>query len=222
MTALPSQPATVFVGRERELALLRAALAAAIGGHGRLVLVSGEPGIGKTRLAEELASHAAAEGATVRWGRCREGGGAPAFWPWIQILRAQFAATDPADLRTQLGSGAEEIVRLVPELSERLPGVAAVALADDAGARFRLFDGVVGFLRASAACQPLVLILEDLHWAQPAAVELLRFLIDEMQEARILVVATYRDVEVSEHHPLTKVLQAPSYPRRCSASRWLG
>jgi predicted ATPase len=125
--ALSPQFATVFVGRQRELALLRAALAAAIAGQGRLVLVSGEPGIGKTRLAEELAAYAAGEDAVVRWGRCREGSDTPAFWPWIQILRAQFGATDAADLRAQLGTGAEEIVRLVPELHERLPGVAAAA-----------------------------------------------------------------------------------------------
>jgi len=192
--------------------MLRAALAAASAGHGRVVLVSGEPGIGKTRLAEELAHHAAAEGAVVRWGRCREGAGTPAFWPWVQILRAQLAATEAADLQAQLGSGAVEMVRLVPDLQERLPGVAALPLADDEGARFRLLESVIGFLRASSARQPLVLILEDLHWAQPASVELLRLLIDELHEARILVIATYRDVEVSEPHPLTKVLQAPSYP----------
>jgi tetratricopeptide (TPR) repeat protein len=194
--------------------LLRASLGAAIAGQGRVVLVSGEPGIGKTRLAEELAHHAAAEGAAVRWGRCREGSGAPAFWPWIQILRAQFAATDAGDLRAQLGTGAEEIVRLVPDLHERLPDVPAVPLADDAGARFRLFDSVVGFLRACAAAQPLALIVEDLHWAQPASVELLRFLAEELQEDRILVVATYRETEVDGEHPLAQVLRAPWYPPR--------
>ena len=176
------------------------------------MLLSGEPGIGKTRLAEELAHRAVEQGATVRWGRCREGAGAPAFWPWIQILRTEIKETDPEELRAHLGSGTEEIVRLVPELCERMPGVPVAPLADDAGARFRLFDSVVGFLRASAACQPLVLILEDLHWAQPASVELLRFLTEEMQEARILVIATYRDIDVSEGHPLAAVLRAPSYP----------
>jgi tetratricopeptide (TPR) repeat protein len=192
--------------------LLRAALTDASGGHGRVVLVSGEPGIGKTRLAEELAAHAAAEGAEVRWGRCREGAGTPAFWPWIQILRAQIGETDVDALRAQLGSGAEEIVRLVPDLQERLPGIAALPLVEDEGARFRLFDSAARFLRAGAAGQALVLILEDLHWAQPASVELLRFLIDEMQEARILVIATYRDIEVSEGHPLAEALRAPTYP----------
>jgi len=205
-------PETPLVGRERELALLGAGLTAAIAGHGRVVLVSGEPGIGKTRLAEELAADAAAQGVAVRWGRCREGAGTPAFWPWVQILRAQLGATEAADLQAQLGSGAVEMVRLVPDLQERLPGVAALPLAEDEGARFRLFESVVGFLRASSARQPLALILEDLHWAQPASVDLLRFLIDELHEARLLVIATYRDVEVSEPHPLSAVLQAPSYP----------
>ncbi len=204
-------PGTLFVGRERELALLRAALAEAVAGHARVVLVGGEPGIGKTRLAEELARHAGAEGVTVRWGRCREGTGAPPFWPWIQILRTQVGAADSETLRTQLGAAANEIVRLIPELHEQL-GVPAAPLPDDEGARFRLLDSVIGFLRANAARQPLVLVLEDLHWAEPASVELLRFLIDEMQEARILVIATYRDVEVSEHHALSAVLQSPCYP----------
>ncbi len=215
MTSDTQQPlsptGTPFVGRERELTLLRGALAETIAGSGRVVLVCGEPGIGKTRLAEELASHAPAQGAVVRWGRCREGTGTPAFWPWVQILRAQIGEIDPEAVREQLGAAAAEIVRLIPELHEHL-GVPAAPLAEDEGARFRLFDSVIAFLRASAARQPLVLVLEDLHWAQPASVELLRVLIDELHESRILVIATYRDIEVNEGHPLTAVLQAPSYP----------
>jgi tetratricopeptide (TPR) repeat protein len=211
MTALPPQPATVFVGREGELATLRAALAAASAGNGRVVILAGEPGIGKTRLADELAAHAAAEGATVRWGRCWEGAGAPAFWPWIQILRSQFAETEPAELRAQLGAGAEDVAQLVPELHERLPGIPPPPSLEGAAARFCLFDSVVSFLRACAAGHPLALILEDLHWADAASLGLLRFLADEMKDARLLIVATYRDIEVTAAHPLSEFVGALAY-----------
>jgi tetratricopeptide (TPR) repeat protein len=211
MRGLPPQPATVFVGRERELATLRAALAAAIAGHGRLVLLAGEPGIGKTRLAEEIARHASAEGAAVRWGRCWEGAGAPAFWPWIQVLRSQFAETDPAELRAQLGTGAEDVAQLVPELHERVPGIPPPPSLEGADARFRLFDSVARFLRAAAVARPLALILEDVHWADAASLGLLRFLADEMQGARLLIVATYRDIEVTAAHPLSEFVGALAY-----------
>jgi tetratricopeptide (TPR) repeat protein len=211
MTVLPPQAVTVFVGREHELGLLRAALAAAMAGHGRLVMLAGEPGIGKTRLAEEIAAHAATEGATVRWGHCWDGAGAPAFWPWIQILRSQFAETDAAELRAQLGAGAGDVAQLVPEVHERVPAVAAVPLADDAGARFRLFDSVARFLRAAAVGRPLALIIEDVHWADAASTGLLRFLADEMKDARLLIVATYRDVGVSAPHPLGELLGVLAY-----------
>ena len=142
MRGLPPQPATVLVGRGRELGLLRAALAAAIAGHGRLVLLAGEPGIGKTRLAEELARHAVEQGATVTWGHCWEGPGAPAFWPWIQLLRAQIRESDPSGLRAQLGAGAGDIAQLILELHERLPGIAPPPVVEESAARFRLFDSV--------------------------------------------------------------------------------
>src|SRR5437762_382020 len=94
MTALGN----LFVGREKELRELRAALAEALIGDGRLFLISGEPGIGKTRLAEELASQAGAEGMRVLWGRCWEGDGGPALWPWVQCLRSYMADADPQAL----------------------------------------------------------------------------------------------------------------------------
>src|SRR5260370_4100554 len=100
-----------FVGRERELAELSVGLDDVSAGHGRLFLLSGEPGIGKTRLAEEISSDAAARGMRVLWGRCWEGGGAPSYWPFIQILRACTADRDGEDLKALLGSGASEIAR---------------------------------------------------------------------------------------------------------------
>ena len=212
-TPLP-EPGTVFVGRQRERAVLHTALTAASGGQQRLVLLAGEPGIGKTRLAEELARLATMAGAVVRWGRCWEGAGAPAFWPWIQVLRAQCAATAPADLRARLGAGAAELSRLLPDLPARLPGLATAPLTDDAGARFRLFDAVADFLRSSAAAQPLVVILEDVHWAEPASLDLLRFLVDEVPDGRMLVMATYRDTEVPAGHPLAELLGTLRYQPR--------
>src|SRR6266481_445688 len=112
-----------FVGRERELSELRAALDDVSAGHGRLFLLSGEPGIGKTRLAEEISNDASARGMRVVWGRCWEGGGAPAYWPFIQILRACVADRDSEDLKALLGSGASEIARLLPEIKVSLPSI---------------------------------------------------------------------------------------------------
>jgi tetratricopeptide (TPR) repeat protein len=211
--APPLHHVAVFVGRERELDLLRESLAAAMAGQGRLVMLAGDPGIGKTRLAEEFAAHATAKGVCVRWGRCWEGKGAPAFWPWIQILRTQTAASDAEDLQTELGTGAGDVVRLVPDLQARVPSVAtAGTLEDNPEARFRLLDSVASFLKNSASRQPLVLILDDLQWADQASLGLLRFLADGIQESRLLVVGTYRNVEIGAPHPLADLLGAFPYP----------
>src|SRR6476646_9538444 len=90
----PDEPTSRFVGRKRELAEIRAAIDDARAGRGRLVLLTGEPGIGKTRLADEATNLATAKGMRVRWGRCWEGGGAPAHWPWIQVIREVLAESD--------------------------------------------------------------------------------------------------------------------------------
>ena len=110
----------VFVGREPELAELRSAADEALAGRGRLVLISGEPGIGKTRTAEELATYAQVRGAKVHWGRCHEGEGAPAYWPWVQVIRSYVREADPVALAWEMGGGAADIARVVPELAERL------------------------------------------------------------------------------------------------------
>src|SRR5690348_10264328 len=104
-----------FVGRERELGELRRALDQADSGQGRLFLISGEPGIGKTRLAEEVATDATSRGMRVVWGRCWEGGGAPAYWPWVQILRALIAEPGRAPSRSPVIP--PEVGQLLPELA---------------------------------------------------------------------------------------------------------
>ncbi|HEY2386150.1 MAG TPA: AAA family ATPase, partial [Candidatus Binatia bacterium] len=159
----PAEPARgAFVGREDAMAKLRAALADALGGAGRLVLLVGEPGIGKTRTAEEIATDGRRAGALVLAGRCYEGDGAPAFWPWLQILRAAGAAPEAAPVLARLGGGVADVAQLLPELfagHALRPGAAL----EPEQARFRLFDAVSALLRALAASRPLVLVVDDLH-----------------------------------------------------------
>jgi DNA-binding NarL/FixJ family response regulator len=186
-------------------------LAAAGRGAGAVLLIGGEPGIGKTRIAEVLAERAAQHGALVLWGRCYEGDGAPAFWPWLQTIRAVVRSADPGALRAALGPGAAIVAELVPELRARLGGLADLAPPpplEPAAARFRLFDTLTTFLRTAASARPLVLILEDLHWADVPSLRLLEFLAGELRAAHLLVIGTYRDTELLADHPLSATLAA--------------
>jgi DNA-binding SARP family transcriptional activator len=195
-----------FVGRERELRELVGGLDAALAGTGRLFLVSGEPGIGKSRLLEQLARCARQRGADVLVGRCWEAGGAPPYWPWVQVLRAHMRACDPELLRSQLGRGAPDIAQLLPELNELYGGLAAPPSGDPEGARFRLFEAATSFLRAAALPRPLVLVLDDLHAADTPSLLLLRFLADSLPDARLLVIGAYRDVDPSLRDPLAETV----------------
>jgi DNA-binding CsgD family transcriptional regulator len=196
-----------FVGRREELAQLGAALAGTLAGRGRLVLLSGEPGIGKTRTAEELASEADAAGALVLWGRCREEAGAPSYWPWAQALRALAGALDDDALREDLGPGAPDIAEVIPELRARLPDIGPAATpSDPAAARFRLFASLAAFLLAASRHRPLVVILDDAHWADAPSLRFLRFLAPDLGSGRLLLIATYRENALSRQHPLSDAL----------------
>ena len=182
-----------FVGRQYELGEIHAAMSAAIAGRGKVLCVSGEPGIGKTRLADEAAIHAASGGMRVHWGRCFEDGGAPAYWPWIQVLRriiaeagSQYSRTLPAD-----------IVRMLPELAAEAP---PPETGDPEQLRFRLFDAVARLLRESASAKPIMPVLDDLHDADLASLQLLKFMARMVRDARLIIVGTYRDAEM-RHSP---------------------
>jgi DNA-binding SARP family transcriptional activator len=134
----PEPSRGVFVGRERELGELVGALDDALAGRGRLVLLAGEPGIGKSRLADELMGRAGARGAGVLVGPCWEAGGAPAYWPWVQALRAYIRETQPEALRAQLGAGGADLAQLLPELGALFPDLGTPPALESEGARFRL------------------------------------------------------------------------------------
>jgi DNA-binding SARP family transcriptional activator/tetratricopeptide (TPR) repeat protein len=185
-----------FVGRERELTDLGAALDDALAGRGRIVLVSGEPGIGKSRLADELIATARGRGAHVLTGRCWEAGGAPAYWPWVQALRAYVGAADPEALRAQVGRDAPDLATVLPELRELLPELADADVPAAEGARFRLLESIASFLGAAASAEPLALVLDDLHAADAASLLLLRFVATQVAGARVLIVGCYRETEV--------------------------
>ena len=196
----------VFVGRERELEDLRDGLEEALGGRGRLLLLVGEPGIGKTRTAEELATYARVRGAKVHWGRSHEGEGAPAYWPWAQAIRSYVREADPVALAWELGQGAGDVAQLVPDVRDRLGDVPEPPALDPDEARFRLFDSVASFLAGASRSRPLVLVLDDLHWADEPSLLLLKFVARQVSDSGLLLVGTYRDVELGRHHPLARTL----------------
>jgi predicted ATPase len=196
----------VFVGRHREMAGLKVALEDALSGQGRLVTLVGEPGIGKTRTAQELAAYAETLGAQVLWGWCYENEGAPPFWPWVQPIRSYVQQRDAVQLRSEMGPGAADITEVVSEVRGKLPSLEPPPALQPDQARFRLFDSITTFLKNAAQSQPLMLVLDDLHWADKPSLLLLQFLARQLAESRLLVVGCYRDLELSRQHPLSETL----------------
>jgi ATP/maltotriose-dependent transcriptional regulator MalT len=195
-----------FIGRQPELAVLAAALDETLSGRGQLVMLAGEPGIGKTRLAQQVASRAESLGAQVMWGWCYEHVGAPPYWPYVQPIRAYIESADPRQLSSQLGTGGPAIAEIVPELRAKLPDLGQPAAAEPEQARFRLFDSLATFLKNTTQSQPLLFVVDDLHWADAASLLMLEFLVREIAASPLLVLGTYRDVEVTGSHPLSQTL----------------
>src|SRR3954447_1041331 len=193
----------VFVGRTAESELLDEGLAAARAGSGRLFLVTGEPGIGKSRLTGEFTDRARASGARVAWGRCWEAGGAPAYWPWTDALETIVAHLGAEQISEALGKGVSDLGQILPRFG---PASSDVAFDPDT-ARFRLFDAVVRLCRAAARDAPLVVVLDDVHVADSSSLLLLRYVCGQLHESGVLVIATYRDQELSAGHPFTGVLE---------------
>ena len=194
-----------FAGRDHELQELLDLLARAGDGEGALVLLSGEAGIGKTRLAEELTARAG-EGTLALWGRCVDSPAAPPYLPWLQVargLRRALGADGFAELATPVQHQA--ILAALPELRD-----AGAEPGHDHGDRFVLFEAMSDLLRSAAAARPVLLVLDDLHWADEPTLLLLGWLAADLPRTRLLAVATYRDQALGPDHPLRRLLhEAP-------------
>ena len=178
-----------LIGRDVEFEMLRGAVDAAACGGGQIVLLVGEAGIGKTRLADELVS-SMGHVARAAWGRCSDIEGAPPYWPWIQIIRALVRESDPSTVMTDVADAASSLARLAPDLRERFRGL---ELDRPVAGAFQLLDDVHAFLVRYAARRTLVLVLDDLHAADLPTLRLLHFVGRNLRGTRIAVVASYRD-----------------------------
>ena len=204
----------VFIGRAPEIEIGRSLVEDAFSGRVNFLLISGELGIGKTRLAEELGTYASLRGATVLWGTSYRDQGAPPYWPWIQALRGYVRGRDPERLRSELGSAGPEVAKVVSEIRERLPELTEATPGDPAQERFRLFDSIATFLRNAGIAQPLVVVLDNIHFADQATLLLVQFLLQEVGDSRLLIIGTYREVETGRHNPITQILSELGRERR--------
>ena len=196
-----------LVGRRAERGELSAALAGAHAGRGALILLGGEPGIGKTRLAEAVADEAAEQGDSVLWGGAWDAGGAPAYWPWTQVIRELLRDRPAEEMAEDLGAGAPYVAQIAPEVGQRLPATDDPAPSlDSEAARFSAFDATASFIRAAAARRPIVIVLDDLHAADVATVRLLEFLARGLHRAHILAIATHRTGETPRDAELAAAL----------------
>ena len=190
---LTDRAVPTLVGREREQALLAKHFSAALAGRGSLVLIGGEAGIGKTALAEAVAREAAGQGALVLIGRCYDLTETPPYGPWIEVFEQIPTEHGGSRLPSPLGDG------------------------EAATSQAALFARVRDFLGVLSAERPLVLLLDDLHWADPASLDLLRTLARHVAGLSLLLLATYRSDEVTRRHPLAQLL--PALVREAHAAR---
>ncbi|MBA2607895.1 MAG: AAA family ATPase [Actinobacteria bacterium] len=199
--------AQVFVAREEQLVLLRGRVASAIDGHGSLVLVGGEPGVGKTALVRQVITEAERRGALALFGRCYESEGSVAYSPFVEMLEHALSLMPPDMVREDMADDAPEIARMVPELRRRFPDIPeALELPPEQQRRY-FFNAVASFIARGAKRFPLVMMMDDIHWADEPTLLLIEHISQLVTDHRILGIGTYRDVELEVSRPLAASLE---------------
>src|SRR3954451_18199623 len=203
----PLRPTSTFpfVGRSAELKTLRTLVPRADGGGRRVVLLGGEPGSGKSRLVRELASEAASDGVLVLYGACDAVVRTP-YGPFVEALDHLARVTEPAELGAALGTGGGELTRLLPDLPSRVGDLPPPTEADPDTERHRLHTAVADLLTDISRRRPVLLVVEDGHWADTPTLLLMRHLALSARSARLLVLGTFRDTEADLAVALSETL----------------
>ena len=199
-----------FIGRSQELNALQHRFDQAVAGNGGVALISGEPGIGKTRLVRSFTERATAGGARVLWGRCYEGDWAPPYAPWVEAIGEFVRTTSTAQVQNTLSAvtaqSTSALATIVPDI-EPIVGTLPTAISlDPDEERLRLYDAVVRLLLRLAEGDPVIVVLDDLHWADRATLDLLRHVVYFAIHSPLLIIGTYRDSELTPEHPLSAIL----------------
>ena len=199
---------TPYVGREAERAEASRLLERAMDGHGGVILLGGEPGVGKTRLAEEILAMARQRGCLALTGRCYEMEGTPPFIPWVEIIERAARVVPKTAFRELLGDAAAEVAKLVPELRQLFSDIPEpVELPPEQQQRY-LFSNCLAFFTRSARVTPHVLLIDDLHWSDESTLLLLQQVAQQVSQMPVLVVGTYRDVDLEVDRPFAKTLES--------------
>ncbi len=210
---VPLSPTAPIVGRQRELLLVMSHYEAAKGGCARVVLVTGDPGIGKTRLLNEIVKRTARDGAVILQGSTSEAEGMPPYLPFVEALGRYIQATPLDQLSTHVAEAPAVLATLLPELITRLGDLPASAPLPPEQARFRLYEAIGMFLAAIGAPHALVLTLDDLQWADTASLDLLCHIACHQSNANLLVLGAYRESEVAHSVALARTLTELSRQR---------
>lgn len=196
-----------FVGRRAEMKLLNDALREANAGRGKIFMLAGEPGVGKTRLAEELCRPAERLGMDVAWSACLQDAAGPLYAPWTTVILSLLGTRGATAIRRGLGAGSPAIAAVMPSLADALPKLPPLKPIDDpVSDRFRFSSSMSAFLSRASKKRPILIVMDDLHAADGPSLQLLAFLARDLATSRVLVLGTYRDVEVVRGHPLHQAL----------------